>query len=176
MCDIKRLAHVLLISGFVMTNLTGCVLPPPPQEEPDVISSLILDLDRIVPLGAGPIFLERTLSSTVDFSVKNAVVGGPSPTLRYYWFIDFDVTAPTKWDSEEDSIVISGCHEKFIGGGGGTKTATVEVLLTEGILDVSLTKEDDPRFTPGGEPIHSVRWTVVITGTAQCQPNNNDVL
>jgi len=172
-------AWLLLLLSLVMIGTPHCVLPPPPQLEPNVPTPIFLDLDLIHPLGPGPIILTRVDNSQVLFSVAGALLGAPNPDLNYYWFIDFDVNAgsTSKWDSEEQDFLLQGCHTKLVDLSGADKTATLEVLITEGELDISAVQEDDPRFTLGGEPIDSVRWTLIVKGVPDCdQGSTNDVL
>ena len=170
-------AWLLLVVTVVMLGMPQCVLPPPPQEELDLPTPIFLDLDLINPLGPGPIILERADSSQVLFSVAGALLGAPNPKLNYYWFIDFDVNTPVPWDSTEQDFLLQGCNTKLLDLSGADKTGTLEVLITEGQLDISLTQEDDPRFTLGGEPIDSVRWTIIVKGVPDCnQGLANDVL
>jgi len=172
-----RVAWLLLLLGVMSLVTTACVLPPPPQEETKTPLPIILNLDQIQPIGPGPLFLERTLSSEAAFSVINALVHQPSTALKFYWFVDFDVNQPELWDSSEVDFILKGCDDKLIDLSGAAKTVTVEVLITEGLLDVSLGQSDDPRFTLGGEPIYSVRWTVIVNGVPQCASEpGNDVL
>lgn len=172
-----RVARVLLVLMGMSCLFSQCVLPPPPQEETTPPDPIILNLDQIQPIGAGPLFLERELSSQEFFSVVNALVHPPSPSLKFYWFVDFDVNDPELWDSSDVDFVLKGCDEKLVDFSGADKTITVEVLITEGLLDVSLAQSDDPRFTLAGEPIYSVRWTVIVKGVPQCTAEpGNDVL
>ena len=107
------MAWLLLLLGVVMIGIPQCVLPPPPQEVTEVPTPIFLDLDLIHPLGPGPVFLDRSLSSQELFTVAGALLNGPNPALNYYWFIDFDVNAPVPWDSTEQDFLLQGCVSFF---------------------------------------------------------------
>ena len=170
------MAWLLLLFAGVMIGTPHCVLPPPPQLEPDVPTPIFLNLDRILPLGPGPVLLERSLSSQEMFSVAGALLNGPNPDLNYYWFLDFDVNNAIQWDSEEEDFLLEGCDGKLVDNSGAAKTVTLEVLITEGVL-AFIFDENDPRDTLGGEPIDSVRWTIIVSGVPDCsQGTPNELL
>jgi hypothetical protein len=172
----RPVAWLLLLFAGVMIGIPHCVLPPPPQVEPDVPTPIFLNLDLIKPVGPGPVLLERAITSQVLFSVASALLNGPNLDLNYYWFIDFDVNNPKQADSTEEDFLLEGCHGSLVDNSGAAKTATLEVLITEGVL-AFIFDDNDPRDTLGGEPIDSVRWTIIVSGVPDCaQGPPNDLL
>lgn len=138
-------------------------MPPPPLEKPEDDSTFFVDPQLSDPPGAGPIQLERAPSEQQLFSVDNAIQTDEATPVNTYWFVDFNVDAPQKWLTEDrNSLNLCGCDPDHFGVA-GDRTVTLEVLITPGELVFDFTLPD-PRRTAGGEPIYSLRWTIMVTG------------
>ena len=121
-----------------------------------------IDLDKIKPTGPGKVTVDRGSLGPIEFSVVDALPKGHK--FRTYWFVNFDFAAPKLWNQVTDPLKLDPCQEPLAEAGGFQTITTVEVLITEGTLDISVLREGDPRFTPGGEPVVPIRWTVIAEG------------
>ena len=162
----RGLRCIVPAAWLLLTFTAGCVLPPPPQGTSEVVSAAQLigiDLDKIRPTGPGKVQVDRSTSGPIEFSVSDALPSGHK--FNTYWFVNFDFATPKPWQQVTDPLTLDPCQDPLVDTTGPfQKIVTVEVLVTEGTLDISVIQPGDPRFTPDGEPIAIVRWTVVAEG------------
>lgn len=151
---------ILLMTGCEASHSTPDVKAEPAADGEVVApaaGACALDLDKLAPLGS-TVHLTRYPDQKAEFSVL-AACGGDA-ALRVYWFLDFDLAKPKKWDSEADPFVLKACDSP----GDFQALHVVEAVVTTGQLDISAVDTADPRYTQGGEALTLVRWFVTVDG------------
>lgn len=131
-----------------------------PANEPEPECHLTVSWDRVSPVGSGPFEVQHHSSTSLAFSVTNAIETCDSLPLKVYWFVDFDPASDALPAASEPDYLLTGCHPKLAGA--YPKTVMIEALATQGELSMN-SQSPDPRVTLAGEPVQHLVWTVVVT-------------
>jgi hypothetical protein len=148
--------------------LQSCVLPPPPPVQTGTSTPLAVDRQKVIPLTAGVVRLQRGIM--VDFDVEGAIVH-PSTGESVYvsWWLDFDPTNPLKTARIADGkahLELDGCSAPL--SGPDARTVQLEALITTADRLITDDLFDDPRVGPNGEPVLVVQWTILIAAGEVC--------